>query len=262
MKEVIAVINQKGGVGKSTTAFALGAGLSLKGHKVLFVDLDAQGNLSDTLRAKDGSLSVMDLLAGLATAAEATWRGDRWDIIPSSPALAGADISISGNRKEYRLKEAIAPVKEEYSYIVIDTPPALGVLMTNALAACSWAIIPAQADRYSLKGIVRLHSTIDIVKKHSNPALEVKGILLTRHNTRAVLSRDIAEVIEQTAERLRTRLFKTAIRENVAIREAQARQQDIYSYAPKSNAALDYGAFVDELLEGTPRTTGKGDTNP
>jgi chromosome partitioning protein len=216
------------------------------------VDIDAQGNLTDTLRIDSESLTSYDLLEGEASAKETIKQFPQWDVIPASQRLAGADITITGNKKEYRLRESLKPLEKSYDYIVIDTPPALGVLMTNALTACSWAITPAQADRYSLKGIVQLHATVDIVKKYSNHDLEVKGILLTRHNTRAILSRDIAEIIEQTAKRLNTRLFRVAIRESIAIKEAQAARQDIYSYAPKSNAALDYGAFVEELMEGTP----------
>jgi chromosome partitioning protein len=197
MKEIISIINQKGGVGKSTTAFALGAGLSLKGFRVLFVDIDAQGNLTDTLRADGERLTSDDLLKGDVSARDVIKPFQRWNAIPASQGLAGADISITGNKKEYKLKESLAPLEGDYDYIVIDTPPALGILMTNALTACSWAIIPAQADRYSLKGIVQLYTTIDIVKRYSNRSLEIKGILLTRHNTRTVLSRDISEIIGQ-----------------------------------------------------------------
>jgi len=250
MKEIIAIINQKGGVGKSTTAFALGAGLSLKGERILFIDMDAQGNLTDTLRAEGEAITTKELLTGEVRGAQAIRHGEQWDVIPSSPHLAGADIFITGNRKEYRLKDALEPVKNNYDYIIIDTPPALGVLMASTLTACSWAIIPAQADRYSLKGIAQLHATIETIKEYCNPGLRVKGILLTRHNPRAILSRDIAEVIESTATALHTKLFKAAIRETVTIKEAQATRQDIFSYAPKSNAAHDYNAFIDELLKG------------
>jgi chromosome partitioning protein len=248
--EVIAIINQKGGVGKSTTALALGAGLFLKGYKVLFVDTDAQGNLTDTTEADNSDITVMELLTEEAQAKEAIQQGERWDIISSSSSLAGADMTLTSKGREYRLKKAIAPIKEEYDYIIIDTPPALGILMVNALTACDIAIIPAQADRYSLKGIAQLHATIETIKKHSNPALRIKGILLTRYSPRAVLSRDIAEVIEQTAQKLQTKLFKAKIREAIAIKESQAQRMDIFAYAPKSNAAKDYDAFIDELLRG------------
>lgn len=249
MKDIIAVINQKGGVGKSTTALSLGAGLSLRGYKVLYADLDAQGNLSHTMKADTSGLTALDVLTQQATAAEVIQHTALGDIIPASPALAGADAVITATGKEYRLKEALEPVKGSYDYIVIDTPPALGVLTINALTACHSAVIPAQADIYSLQGINQLYTTIDTVRKYCNPSLSIKGILLTRYSARSILSRELAEVIEQTAQRFNTQLFSTPIRETVAVREAQASQQDIYSYAPKSNAAADYTAFVAELLE-------------
>ena len=245
--EVIAVINQKGGVGKSTTAHAIGAGLTLKGHRVLYVDLDAQGNLSYTLRADTNGLTAMELLQGRNTQA-AIQRTAQGDIIASSPSLAGADTIITAVGKEYRLREALEPLGGLYDYCIIDTPPALGILTINALTACNGAIIPAQADIYSLQGISQLHTTIETVKQYCNPALTIKGIVLTRYNSRAIISREVADMIEQTAGQLQTKLYKAKIRECTAIKEAQATQQDIYSYAPRSNATADYTALIDEIL--------------
>ena len=245
--EVIAVINQKGGVGKSTTAHAIGAGLTLKGHRVLYVDLDAQGNLSYTLRADTNGLTAMELLQGRNTQA-AIQRTAQGDIIASSPSLAGADTIITAVGKEYRLREALETLSGLYDYCIIDTPPALGILTINALTACTGAIIPAQADIYSLQGISQLHTTIETVKQYCNPALTIKGIVLTRYNSRAIISREVADMIEQTAGQLQTKLYKAKIRECTAIKEAQATQQDIYSYAPRSNATADYTALIDEIL--------------
>lgn len=245
--EIIAVINQKGGVGKSTTAHAIGAGLTLKGHRVLYIDLDAQGNLSYTLGANTGGLTAMELLQGRNTQA-AIQRTAQGDIIASSPSLAGADTIITATGKEYRLREALEPLKKNYDYCIIDTPPALGILTINALTACNGAIIPAQADIYSLQGISQLHSTIETVKRYCNPALSIKGIVLTRYNSRAIISREVADMIEQTAGQLQTKLYKAKIRECTAIKEAQATQQSIYSYAPRSNATTDYTALIDEIL--------------
>ena len=249
MKEIIAVINQKGGVGKTTTTLAIGAGLILKGFKVLYIDLDAQTNLSHTLKSQNNVLSVMELLERKAKITDAIQQTPQGDIIPSSPALSGADAFITEVGKEYRLKEAINPIQDNYDYILIDTPPALGVLTINALTACTGIIIPAQADTYSLQGINQLYATIETVRQYCNSSLEIKGILLTRYSSRAILSRDISDIMEKTAKQLNTKLFKTAIRETIAVKEAQANQQDIFSYAPKNNAALDYTAFINELLE-------------
>lgn len=243
-----AIINQKGGVGKSTTALALGAGLSLKGYKVLFIDLDAQGNLSYTLRADTNKYNALGVLQRPETAKAEIQHTDQGDIIASSPALAGADTLLTETGKEYRLKEAITAISGLYDYCIIDTPPALGVLTINALTACTGAIIPAQADIFSLQGISQLNSTIQTVKRYCNPALSIIGILLTRFNGRTVIRREVAEMAEQTAQSLNSKLFKTKIRECTALVEAQAIRQTIYSHAPKSNAVADYTALLSEIL--------------
>lgn len=249
MIKTIAIINQKGGVGKSTTALCVGAGLSLKGYKVLYIDLDAQGNLTYTLGADTKGLTALDILTKEATAEQTIQRTAQGDVISASPSLAGADTLITAVGKEYRLKEALEPIKEKYDYIIIDTPPALSVLTINALTACTGVIIPAQADIYSLQGISQLNNTIQTVKQYCNPSLEVMGIVLTRYSSRAILSREVAEMIEQTAENLNTKLYKATVRENIAVKEAQASQQNIFEYAPKSNAAADYLALVDEIID-------------
>jgi len=249
---IIAIINQKGGVGKSTTAHAIGAGLILRGRKVLYIDLDAQGNLSYTLGADSTGLtglSALEVLEGQTTASKAVQHTQQGDIIASSPALAGADTVLTAVGKEYRLKEALDGIQGQYDFIVIDTPPALGILTINALTACRGCIIPAQADIYSLHGISQLYSSIQTVRKYCNPALKVMGILLTRYNARAVIGREVAEMLEQTAGQMHTKLYKSRIREGTAIKEAQAVKVDIYSYAPRSNAASDYSSLVDEIME-------------
>ena len=249
MTECIAIINQKGGVGKSTTTNALGAGLTLKGYKVLYVDLDAQGNLSYSMGAINKPITSLEVLTGTATAAEAIVATPQGDLIPASPALSGADALIKDTGKEYKLKEALEPLKDNYDYILLDTPPALGVLTVNALTACNSVIIPAQADIYSLQGIGQLNQTIQTVKKYCNKALYIKGILITRYSSRAILTRDMTQLLEDTARQLNTKLYTAKIRECIALKEAQASQQDIFTYSPKSNATADYTAFIEELIE-------------
>lgn len=248
MKEIIAVSNQKGGVGKSTTANALGAGLLHKGFKVLYVDMDAQGNLSYSMGANNRAVSSLEVLTGTSTAKEAIISTPQGDLIPASPALASVDTLITDTGKEYRLKEALEPLLGEYDYIILDTPPALGTLTINALTACNSVIIPAQADIYSLQGIGQLSQTIQTVKKYCNKDLSIKGLLVTRYNARTVLAKDMAELLEDTASQLQTKLYKTKIRECIALKEAQAVQQDIFTYSPKSNATADYTAFIDEVI--------------
>ena len=250
MSKAIAVINQKGGVGKSTTALAIGAGLSLKGYSVLFIDLDAQGNLSYTLGADTKGYNAMGVLERPETAKEEIQHTPQGDIIASSPKLAGADKLLEETGKEYRLKEALESLQGAYDYIIVDTPPALGILTINALTACTGAIIPAQADIYSLQGIGQLNSTIETVKKYCNPSLSIMGIVITRFNGRSIIRREVAEMLERTADQLHAKLFSSKIRECTALVEAQATKQNIYSYAPRSNATADYKALVDEILRG------------
>lgn len=245
----IAVINQKGGVGKSTTAATVAAGLSLKGYKTLSIDLDAQANLTYTAGANTTGATALGVLTGEAKAENAIQHTDSGDIIAANKALAGADAFITDTGKEYRLKEALESVKASYDYIIIDTPPALGILTINALTACDSVIIPAQADIYSLQGIEQLAETMKPVKKYCNPALKIEGILLTRYSPRSVLSREVAELAEQLAARLGTKVFKATVREAIAVKEAQISQRTLYQYAPKAKVTEDYTALIEELIK-------------
>lgn len=246
--EIIAIVNRKGGVGKTATAQALGAGLARKGRRILYVDLDSQKNLSYALRAGPCKYTSMDVLTGRATAGEAIRQGSEGDLIPAAETLAGADTILTQTGREYRLLDALEAVKHEYDYIIIDTPAQLGIVTINALTACDCAIIPAQADIYSLQAIGQLYDTIKAVKRYCNRDLTIKGILLTRYSSRAILSRDMYENMQAAAVQLGTRVFQTKIRECIAVKEAQAQQQNIFQYAPKSNAAKDYESFIDEFL--------------
>lgn len=252
----IAVIAQKGGVGKSTTAQAIGVGLSkYRTARVLFIDTDAQGNLSRSMEADYSGTTggdALEVLTGRTTAEESIQHTAHGDIIASSPALSGADREpeLTKVGREYRLRKALEAVSALYDYCIIDTPPALSIITVNALTAADRAIIPAHADDYSLEALERLRETIETVKAYCNHSLQVDGILLTRFNGRAILSREIAEMIAQAAEKLETRLYQTKIRECTAVKEAQALREDIYSYAPRCNAAKDYRALLDEITGG------------
>ena len=243
--ETISITNQKGGTGKSTTALALGAALKKKGHKVLFIDLDAQGNLTYALGATGlNTLNAMELLEGRAQAGKI-----QGNIIASTPELAAAEKVLNKTGKEYKLKEALQSIKPLYDYIIIDTPPSMGILTINALTASDSVIIPAQADIFSLQGITQIKETIDAVREYCNKALKVKGIVLTRFNGRAIISKDLADVLKAEADKLGTKLFNAKIRECTALKEAQASQQDIFTYAPASNGASDYMQLTKEVLK-------------
>jgi len=250
MREIIAIINQKGGVGKSTTALSLGRAFILKGFKVLFVDLDAQRNLSHTMRADAAAanLTSYEVLTGSAKASEAIRNPSPGDLIAGSPSLSAADSVIVETGREYRLKKALGEIKSNYDYVIIDTPPALGILTINALTACTGVIIPAQADTYSVTGIDRFYKTISAVREYTNPDLKIMGILITRYNSRIIVSREIADSIDAKARKLGTKLYGTKIRESAAVRESQLMLTDIFDYAPASNAALDYMQIAEEIV--------------
>ena len=246
---IYTVANQKGGVAKSTTAAALVAGFNARGLKSLAIDTDPQGNLSYIMGASTTGKSVLGLLTKEATAKEAVQHTAQGDVIPSSRLLAAIDGIIADTGKEYRLKEALEELAGDYDCVVIDTPPALGILTVNALTAANVLIIPAQADTLSLQGIEQLATSIVPVKKYCNPALKVAGILLTRYNPRSVLTKEVTKAAANLAEAMGTKVFNATIREGIAVKEAQLMKQGLFEYAPKANVTQDYAAFIDELLK-------------
>lgn len=244
--ETIAVVSRKGGVGKTATVQALGAGLRRKGYKVLCIDLDSQVNLSYGFAADMRGATIAEVLAGKVKAADAIQHTEQGDCIAGSEMLATADTQIKAG-KEYTLRNALKDL--QYDYIVIDTPAQMGSLTVQALTAATSVLVPVQADIYSLQGIGQLHRYIKSVKDKCNKALYIRGILITRFSGRAIISRDMQSNLEQAAEMMHTRLYSTPIRECISMKEAQASQQDIFTYAPRSNAAKDYNGFIDEFLE-------------
>ena len=248
MKEIISIVNQKGGTGKTTTVHTLGVGLKKKGYRVLFVDMDGQANLTDTIQADRKKSRILDLLMKKVSIKDIIQITPSGDVIAGSEDLFQADVAITGQDKEYRLKEALNEVTKEYDYIIIDTSHVLGVLALNALVASNSVIIASHAEGYNLTGIERLGEIIRDIGKHSNRRLFIKGILLTRFKERTRLNRDLIMVMKDLAKKLNTKLYKTTIRESIVISEGQIKHSSIFDYAPKSNVARDYDAFLEEFL--------------
>lgn len=247
--KVYSLVNQKGGVSKTTTAAELWAGLNARGKKALAIDLDPQGNFTYHAGARGDSKTAFGLLTREATAAEAIQHTANGDFIAASQALAGADTTITETGKEYRLKEALAPLPAlGYDYVIIDTPPELGILTINALTASDSVIIPALADVFSLQGIEKLSHTMQTVKTYCNKDLNIAGLLITRYNPRTLLSQSIASSLMELARKLGTKVFDTTIREGVTVREAQLKQMSLRTYAPNAKVTEDYAAFIEELL--------------
>lgn len=254
---IIAVINQKGGVGKTTTTAALAGGLTERGARVLVVDTDPQCSLSDIFGADlDSSQTLEDVLndESSTTAADAIQHTEQGDIIAASETLEDV-VSMGRSRYQYRLADALSFLGDRYDYILIDAPPALGALTINALTAASEVIIAAQADHLSRRGIRQLRGTLEIVRDGDkaagilplNERLRVLGILITRYSERITANRLALDDILEEAESLGTTIFSAKIRESAAIKEAHLLQRSIYEHANKSNAAADYRALAREV---------------
>ncbi len=244
---VISIANNKGGVGKTTTVINLGAGLQKQGEKILLIDLDPQANLSQSLRIintreaniyrsirGEAPLEPVEILPGL-------------DAIPSTLDLSGAEVELANEPgREYILKELIEPLRSHYGYILIDTPPSLGLLTINALTASQEVIIPLQAEYLALGGLTKLMEVITAISEGPNKDLDLGGVFITRYDQRKVLNREVAAIIEN---HFKERVFKTKIRDNIALAEAPARGLDIFRYQPKSYGAQDYKALCKEIIK-------------
>ncbi len=260
MAIAISVVNQKGGVGKTTTTVNLGAALAEKGKKVLLIDIDAQSNLSTHLGlgvkedlaemaevSKGPEWTVYDVLKGTKRIQDVVLkRSANLDVVPSSLLLSAADLELGGVvGRELLLKRAIDKVRDQYDVILIDCPPTLGLLSLNALAAVDQVIVPVQSEYLALHGVRQLLDTIDQVRSVYNQNLVVGGVLICLHDSRKRLARAVADTIRNYFGDL---VFATVIRENVALAEAPAKGQTIFEYLPKSPGAEDYLALSEEVL--------------
>ena len=249
MGKIIAIANQKGGVGKTTTAVNLSAWLAEMGKKVLMVDLDPQGNTTSGLgcRVKDGN-SIYDAMMGRAKIQDCVQKTNvkKLRLVGADIRLAGAEVELVGEeRREYYLKTLLNPIREDYTYIFVDCPPSLSLLTLNALAAADSVLIPIQCEYYALEGVTSLMNTVSRVKKTMNPRLEVEGVLLTMLDGRTNLG---LQVVDQVKKHFKKEVFATTIPRNVRLGEAPSHGEPIHLYDPKSSGALAYQALAKEVI--------------
>ena len=252
MGKIIAISNQKGGVGKTTTAINLSSGLSYMGKKVLLVDLDSQGNASHGLSAIEGNgqPTVYSVLLEEYPIEDAIVHKEspNIDVLPSNLTLAGADLVMNemDYGKEELLKNVLKPVKDQYDYIIIDCPPSLGLLNTNALTAADSVLIPVQCEYYALEGVTQLLMTIRLIQKTSNKQLKIEGFLMTMFDIRTKLSMEVSQDVRQTFGKL---VYQSSIPRNVKLSEAPSRGVSIFEYDINSSGAKAYGDFTRELVK-------------
>lgn len=262
--EIITITNNKGGTSKTTTTQCLAVGLALNGKRVLIVDSDPQGNLSYVFKGLNAPNNLYKLYTGACNINECRYRvkynngktNFYIDIIPSSKNLANADneftrepyLSLGCNRL---LKDNLDLIKNEYDYILIDTPPTLAILTLNALNSSDYAIVPMQTDIFSIQGLANLKEKIDLINRNPQrqPKLYIKGILLTKYSDRTILNRDLKESIINATKQYNTKLFNTFIRESVAVRESQTTGNCVLLQYPNNNASIDYMMFTNEILK-------------
>lgn len=250
MGRIIAIANQKGGVGKTTTTINLSACLAEKDKKVLVVDADPQGNTTSGLGIDKNSLenSIYQLIIGECTISEALIPNiyENLDLIPSNINLSGAEIELIGiEQKEYLLRDEINKVSDNYDFIIIDCPPSLNILTVNAMTTASTILVPIQCEYYALEGLSQLIHTINLVKDRLNPFLEIEGVVFTMYDARTNLS---LQVVENVKDYLAQRVYKTIIPRNVRLAEAPSHGLPINLYDSKSAGADAYRNLADEVI--------------
>ena len=251
MGRIIAVANQKGGVGKTTTSINLAACLAEKGKKVLAVDMDPQGNLTSGLGVDKDSVekSIYELIIGEVDIKEVINKEvlENLDIIPTSIDLSAAEIELIGvDDKEYILRNAIDQVKDQYDFVIIDCPPSLSMLTINAMTTADSVVVPIQCEYYALEGLSQLIHTVELVKDRLNSKLEIEGVVFTMYDARTNLS---LQVVENVKDNLQQNIYKTIIPRNIRLAEAPSYGLPINKYDPKSTGAESYMRLADEVIE-------------
>lgn len=248
MGKVISLLNHKGGVGKTTSAINIGAGLVELGRKVLLLDLDPQANLTLSLGIPRQQFTIYESMRGESELVPYQHK-EGLDVIISTLDLSGAEMELINEAgREYILRELFEPLMDEYDYIIIDCPPSLGLLTLNALTSSDYVYIPLQTEYLALQGLTKIKQIIDKVRFRLNKKLQIGGVIATMYDSRKVLNRDVVETIHKF---FGDKVFRTLIRDNVALAEAPSQHMDIFEYSRRSNGATDYLALCHEIIERT-----------
>ena len=250
MGRIIAIANQKGGVGKTTTAINLSSCLAEKGQKVLAVDMDPQGNMTSGLGVDkdEAENTVYDLIIGEADINEVIQKNvmENLDVIPTNIDLSAAEIELIGvDEKEYIVRNAIHKVRDEYDFVIIDCPPSLSMLTINAMTTADSVLVPIQCEYYALEGLSQLIHTVELVKERLNPVLEIEGVVFTMYDARTNLS---LQVVENVKDNLQQNIYKTIIPRNIRLAEAPSYGMPINKYDSKSAGSDAYMRLADEVI--------------
>ncbi len=249
MANIISIINNKGGTGKTTTVLNLGAALTKKRKRVLLVDLDSQCNLTSAFGAETPEIGVGDLLVGGATMDDVMIKNGKLSLIPSSEKLLDFEFQLNNEPgREYMLREQLDKVADDFDFILIDCPPSLGTLSINSMVAANHFIVPMQAENFAFIGLDRIMLISEKVKKRMNPDLDLAGILFVKLDPRTKFSQAVIQSLSEN-QNFKGKLFNTYIRQDISLMESGAFKQSVYDYAPNSRGADDYNDLAKEILK-------------